>query len=176
MAWTLRRSPLGSRPATTVTAPAAPPAPEVNPGARSLPLSDSRATERPLEASIAVREVLDFPMLYLADLPGGWSIDLTQLDGSPLTITSQRHVYERMRSVGAHVVDKRWLVPLTLAAEHGRGNRCTLADWLTRVSQDPSWTLTPQHAFAGVPGRFEPRHWTTERVCLAYGMRLVSVS
>lgn len=176
MAWTLNRPSLASGQHPTETAPAAAPAPAAELGARSLPLTDSRAAERLLGASIAVREVLDFPLLYLASMPAGWTLSLDQLDGTPLMITSRRDTYEAIKLTGGDVLDARWLWPITLAAEHGRGNRVTLTDWLTRVRQDPSWILTPQYAFAGLPGRFDSQYWPTQRVCWAYGMRLVSVS
>jgi len=176
MSKTLTRPPLASRPAPTVDAPSASQPPADDPGARSLCLGDSRAVQSQPGALLAVREVLDFPLLYLASLPAPWSLSLNQLDGAPLTITSSPKVYSAIVKTGGDVVNARWLWPITLAAEHGRGNRVTLTHWLAHVRSDPGWLLTPQYAFEGVCGRFDPRWWTTRRVCLAYGLRLLDVS
>lgn len=167
---------VASRPPPTVTPATAAQLPADDPGARQLALSDSRATERPLDASIAVSEVLGFPFVYLAGLPAGWSLDLLQLDGSQLTITSRQADYTRIRNTGGNVVSKLWVWPMSLAAEHGRGNRVTLADWLTRASRESHWQLTPEHVFAGVPGRFDSLYWSTHSVCKAYGLTLMAVS
>lgn len=152
--WKLGRPPAaqGNLPIVPVAGPAVTPPPE----------------------SVAVAEVLSFPVRGLRDLPlpstllcsfahGGGRVALRTGASSPPVPQDDPPV---PAFVGPEVD------ALALAAEHDRAHEATLRGWLERK---PEWRLTQREAIGGLPHQPPALGWTTGQVLHVLGLRLDEV-
>lgn len=142
------------------------------------PSGPAEVAQRPVDVitlpprSVAVREVLDFPLRWLLDLPlpSGLLCSFAHGGGRVALCTAPSVSLPDDPAVAAFVGPE--LLALTLAAEHERANAAVLRTWIARK---PAWRLTALEAVAGLGYRAEVRHWTVEQVLQQLGLALDEV-
>lgn len=129
---------------------------------------------------LAVREVRSFAAVLFPEL-GPTTLRLALVFGSDpgdqrFIVTSSRDAYTRAREVGMPVFVMREFVALAHAAQNDRMPQHVLVGVLARKEASPSWVLSPEEAFGGMPlANAEPLSCTLGDAFDAMGARLVSV-
>lgn len=145
----------------------------VRPTRNSPTLASGPVVPTPPE-SVAVAEVLGFPVRWLRQLPlpstllcsfahGGGRVALCTGDSSPPV----------PQDPPAAVFVGPEVDALALAAEHDRAREATLQGWCAR--KPGGWRLTQREAIGGLAQQPAPLGWTTGQVLRALGLRLDEV-
>lgn len=158
-------------PAAPPSAPLAAP-PDLTGASHLADLSDPWTASQP--PPLAVREVLDFPAVLMAQLPAPWSLYLLGHGPEKLLITTHRETYSLARASGVVALSGAWIYPMALAAEHGRGTWQTLGEWLSQLANAPNWTLTAEYALGHIYGRYTSPVWAMYSVLHKYDLQLAN--
>lgn len=127
-------------------------------------------------ASVAVREVLGYPMRLISELPDASSLMCSSEHGS-VCFTTARATYAWARGEGIPVFTGDEMRTLAHAVENDRVGPATFARWIARKRDSGGWKLEPREAFGGeVYGTTAPQGWPVGRVLRAIGLELDAVT
>ena len=150
----------------------APPAPIALPSDVPRLSTSSRGDEPGPVASLAVREVLDFPIRLLRELPLPTTLLCSFAHEGGCVVLATAPPSTVPGDPPAPVFVGPEVDALALAAEHDRARAATLKAW---CAKKPDWRLTSIEAIGKLGQHVEPMHWTTAQVLRALGLRLDEV-
>jgi hypothetical protein len=171
--------------------PAPPPPPAPPPGAPIAPKATAAASAPvvaivpPLaELSLPMREVLDFPLRFIAQLPLPTTLvcevvasGRLKLLGTLVVLTTAKEAYVAARAKRLPTFIGREMGWLALGVEHDRIGPSDFARWLERKVAESEWRIDGQVALGelGSTETLAPKNWPTGRVLHELGLRLVAV-
>lgn len=142
---------------------------------KALPLAPAPAPP-PSAASLAMREVLQLPPLWITQLPLATTLRCTLANGDAFDVTTSREHYMRQRAAAAIVLTGRELGALAIGAENDRASAAWLASWLAAKRADAASTLDPATALGGIADATTPAvRWPLSRVLHAWQLTLTAV-
>ena len=132
--------------------------------------------------SVAVRELLDYPIRLIPDLPLPTTLLLRRRhnsDSNPpsfVVITTSWEAYADARENKLPIFVGSELGLLALAAEHDRVGAALFEKWCAEKANDPNWKLTGAVAIGQITETLERRNWTCGQVFAAIDVELVGVT
>ena len=145
------------------------------------PPAEQQAPAQAADQSLAVREVLSFPLRLIPGLPAPSTLVCTSLSdsggwrGSYIVFTTSGEVRQRCDELALPCFIGTELQVLAVGAEQDRVWPPDIKRWCQRKLDEPVFDVTVGEVFAGVKEKIRPQGWTVAQVLERIGLRLLKV-